>query len=269
MSSPAIALLLVSVLGAYMAASVVQADSGTPPTISQSELVNQANAPISSIFQIRLQDSYAPAFQGALRGQGNFFSIAVGMPLPQWNRTYIRISHRYRCNKRTRQVAGWPGGCRSVRTAQLAVRSASPKSNLVCGGYDPAARERFVSSAVYYLPARPRMVHQIRAANDFRLGDQQAAVAARPWNWPCLQNWIAVRQQFRRAGLERVGRRTGSEVRNNIWIRLALSEFLGLEPALALEAGGNPSEPIRGRLHRAGVRLWRRDARDDHSHVSA
>jgi len=84
MSDLAIALLMAALLGACVAAGVVQADSGTAPALSQSELVNQANAPISSIFQIRLQDSYAPAFQGALRGQGNFFSIAVGMPLPQY-----------------------------------------------------------------------------------------------------------------------------------------------------------------------------------------
>lgn len=84
MSNGAIALLLTSLLGACVAAGVARADSGTAPTPSQSELVNQVNAPISSIFQIRLQDSYAPAFQGALRGQGNLFSIAIGMPLPQY-----------------------------------------------------------------------------------------------------------------------------------------------------------------------------------------
>ena len=63
---------------------VAQADSAPPTSPTQSDLVNQANAPISSLFQIRLQDSYAPAFQGQLWGQGNFFSIAVGMPLPQY-----------------------------------------------------------------------------------------------------------------------------------------------------------------------------------------
>jgi hypothetical protein len=51
---------------------------------SQSDLVKQANAPISNLFQIRFQDGYAPAFQGQLHGQGNFFSIAVGMPLPEY-----------------------------------------------------------------------------------------------------------------------------------------------------------------------------------------
>jgi hypothetical protein len=68
-----------------MRSGIAGADNGTAaPAVSQSDLVNQANAPISSIFQIRLQDAYAPAFQGALHGQGNFFSIAIGMPLPQY-----------------------------------------------------------------------------------------------------------------------------------------------------------------------------------------
>jgi hypothetical protein len=78
-------LILALMLGASIGTGVARADDANiPPTVSQSDLVKQANAPISSLFQIRLQDSYAPAFQGALRGQGNFFSIAVGMPLPQY-----------------------------------------------------------------------------------------------------------------------------------------------------------------------------------------
>ena len=63
---------------------MAQADSGNPASPSQKDLVNQANAPISNLFQVRLQDTYAPAFDGHLRGQGNFFSIAVGMPLPAY-----------------------------------------------------------------------------------------------------------------------------------------------------------------------------------------
>jgi hypothetical protein len=51
---------------------------------SRSDLIKQANAPISTIFQIRFQDTYAPAFQGKLHGQGNAFSIAVTMPLPKY-----------------------------------------------------------------------------------------------------------------------------------------------------------------------------------------
>src|SRR5271156_4619982 len=84
MNSRAISLVLAFLMHAGIGASVAQADSGGSVAPSQAELVNQANAPISSLFQIRLQDAYAPAFQGQLRGQGNFFSIAVGMPLPQY-----------------------------------------------------------------------------------------------------------------------------------------------------------------------------------------
>ena len=84
MSIRAIALLLALLAVMSTGVGIARADGGNPPQISQSDLVNQANAPISSLFQVRLQDSYAPAFQGALHGQGNFFSIAIGMPLPQY-----------------------------------------------------------------------------------------------------------------------------------------------------------------------------------------
>ena len=78
-------LILALMLQASIGTGVAKADNLSPaPVLSQSDLVKQANAPISSLFQIRLQDSYAPAFQGALRGQGNSFSIAIGMPLPQY-----------------------------------------------------------------------------------------------------------------------------------------------------------------------------------------
>src|SRR5271168_3466059 len=79
-----IAILLAVLIGICTGEGAARADGGGSVAPSQAELVNQANAPISSLFQIRLQDSYAPAFQGALRGQGNLFSIAVGMPLPQY-----------------------------------------------------------------------------------------------------------------------------------------------------------------------------------------
>ena len=47
-------------------------------------LIKQANAPISNLLQIRLQDSYAPTFQGA-DGQGNSFSIAAVIPVRRLN----------------------------------------------------------------------------------------------------------------------------------------------------------------------------------------
>jgi hypothetical protein len=63
---------------------VGSAGAQTTGQTSRSDLIKQANAPISTIFQIRFQDSYAPAFQGKLHGQGNTFSIAVTMPLPKY-----------------------------------------------------------------------------------------------------------------------------------------------------------------------------------------
>src|ERR1017187_93810 len=84
MSDRAIALILAVLLGIGIGAGIAQADNGSATSPTQSDLVNQANAPISGLFQVRLQDAYAPAFQGQLRGQGNLFSIAVGMPLPQY-----------------------------------------------------------------------------------------------------------------------------------------------------------------------------------------
>src|SRR5258708_17671216 len=80
----AITLLLAVLIGARIGETIAQADSGNSASPSQTDVVNQANAPISNLFQVRLQDSYAPAFQGQLRGQGNFFSVAVGMPLPAY-----------------------------------------------------------------------------------------------------------------------------------------------------------------------------------------
>jgi len=80
----AIALIFAVLIGAGIGAGAAQADSGNATSPVPSDLVNQANAPISSLFQIRLQDAYAPAFQGQLHGQGNSFLLAVTMPLPQY-----------------------------------------------------------------------------------------------------------------------------------------------------------------------------------------
>jgi hypothetical protein len=86
MSDRSIALIFAVLVAVGIGAAAAQADSGnlTTQTQTQSNLVNQANAPISSIFQVRAQDSYAPAFQGRLHGQGNFFSVAITMPLPEY-----------------------------------------------------------------------------------------------------------------------------------------------------------------------------------------
>ena len=218
MSSRALTLILASLVVGGIGKGVAQAQNANRRAPTQSELVNQANAPISSLFQIRLQDSYAPAFQGQLRGQGNFFSIQVGMPLPQYRllpfpqlslltipaavtlplplpfgsstgfgdirfvdiavldaghsllfgaRTYVRLSHGQRHVLRSGQMAGWTRGGSGVCTAQLVTRNTGAKSNLVRGRFESPRSERLVSSTVYSLPARSRMVRSIRAADDF------------------------------------------------------------------------------------------------------
>jgi hypothetical protein len=50
---------------------------------AQPNLVKQANAAISNILQVRLQNTYSPEFDG-VDGQGNTFQIGVTMPLPQY-----------------------------------------------------------------------------------------------------------------------------------------------------------------------------------------
>jgi hypothetical protein len=76
-------LVLGALLGVATGASDALAADGDANGTSQADLVKQANAPISSILQVRLQDSYAPEFRG-LSGQGNTTSIAVTMPLPEF-----------------------------------------------------------------------------------------------------------------------------------------------------------------------------------------
>jgi hypothetical protein len=69
-------------LAAAAGAQEVEKKTETPaPT--QANLVRQANAPVSDLLQIRFQDSYAPAFQGA-HGQGNVFLINPIIPVPEF-----------------------------------------------------------------------------------------------------------------------------------------------------------------------------------------
>jgi hypothetical protein len=60
-----------------------RADEGKAAGPDQSQLVKQANAPISSIMQIRLQDTFVPQFND-LNGSGNTFTMALTMPLPKY-----------------------------------------------------------------------------------------------------------------------------------------------------------------------------------------
>jgi hypothetical protein len=49
----------------------------------QSDLVKQANAPLSSVLQVRLQDSFAPQFWD-VNGKGNTVALSLTMPLPEY-----------------------------------------------------------------------------------------------------------------------------------------------------------------------------------------
>jgi len=69
--------------GALLGGSGALAAEGDPTPAASADLVKQANAPISSILQVRFQDSYVPKFTG-VSGQGNTFSIALTMPLPEF-----------------------------------------------------------------------------------------------------------------------------------------------------------------------------------------
>ena len=72
-----------SLLAILLAASGALADDDRPNLTAQPDLVKQANAPISSILQVRFQDSYAPQFWD-VHGRGNTFSMAVTMPLAEY-----------------------------------------------------------------------------------------------------------------------------------------------------------------------------------------
>ena len=69
--------------GLLLCASGAVAVEGTAPPPVSSDLVKQANAPISSILQFRLQDGYAPHFTG-VSGQGNTVTLSLTMPLPEY-----------------------------------------------------------------------------------------------------------------------------------------------------------------------------------------
>ena len=76
-------LMLAALFIAASGMNVVHADEGTATALGESLLVKQANAPISSIMQIRLQDTFVPQFNG-LHGSGNTFTMSLTMPLPRY-----------------------------------------------------------------------------------------------------------------------------------------------------------------------------------------
>jgi len=75
--------MVVLLLSTFACLSGVCADEGKAIGPDQSNLVNQANAPISSIMQIRFQDTFVPEFSD-LHGSGNTFTLALTMPLPKY-----------------------------------------------------------------------------------------------------------------------------------------------------------------------------------------
>ncbi len=74
--------ILAALLGALLCQSGARADDSAQSAEAQGNLVKQANAPISSILQLRLQDTYQPEFTGP-EGQGNIVTLSVTMPLPK------------------------------------------------------------------------------------------------------------------------------------------------------------------------------------------
>ena len=66
-----------------MGASGARAEDDRPSATAQPELVKQANAPISSILQLRLLDTYVPELWD-VHGQANTFLVAVTMPFPRY-----------------------------------------------------------------------------------------------------------------------------------------------------------------------------------------
>jgi hypothetical protein len=77
------ALMGCALLGSAIGASGARADDDKPAVVAQPDLVKQANAPIATIFQVRLQDAYTPKFDGA-DGTSNGFTVALTMPLPAY-----------------------------------------------------------------------------------------------------------------------------------------------------------------------------------------
>jgi hypothetical protein len=75
-------LLIGALVGALIRVGGAWADDGNHGAPAKPDLVKQANAPISSILQVRLQDSYQPEFTGQ-DGQGNAVTLSVTMPFPK------------------------------------------------------------------------------------------------------------------------------------------------------------------------------------------
>jgi hypothetical protein len=63
--------------------SAARAAGDTPAARPPSDLVKAANAPLSDVLQLRIQNTYVPEFHD-IRGDGNAVSLAITMPLPKY-----------------------------------------------------------------------------------------------------------------------------------------------------------------------------------------
>jgi hypothetical protein len=77
------ALIACLLLDSSIGVSDARAEDPTSNVPTPPNLVKQANAPIATIFQLRLQDAFTPDFAG-VEGTGNVLSLAVTMPLPKY-----------------------------------------------------------------------------------------------------------------------------------------------------------------------------------------
>ncbi len=76
-------LMLAALIGALICPNGARADDSAPSAETQGNLVKQANAPVSSILQLRLQDTYQPEFSDT-DGLGNLVTLSVTMPFPKY-----------------------------------------------------------------------------------------------------------------------------------------------------------------------------------------
>jgi len=77
------------IYGAFFGNIPAWAVEGQTNVPVQPNIVNQANAPLSSIMQVRFRDTYIPKFEH-LKGDSNIFSVDVTMPLPAYRLLPIR-----------------------------------------------------------------------------------------------------------------------------------------------------------------------------------
>jgi hypothetical protein len=83
-------LLSASLIGSVACGAVSSwAEEGQTNAPVTPNVVNQANAPLSSIMQVRFRDTYIPKFEH-IKGDGNIFGIDVTMPLPAYRLLPIR-----------------------------------------------------------------------------------------------------------------------------------------------------------------------------------